>query len=722
MKRILQYLTLALLLSCCQSRDHLGDRPLSTVYFVFDTVASRSLVVNDEHISNCCIMVYDQLGDLVASSYNNSGVIPSLSFACDADKYYKFYCVCNIGDITGTSAFRRETYLANYQYSVGNYTDIIDSNGAVPMSGSSSSLQVSDGMNVYIDLTRCVALVTIRIDESGLQNASLEIESLRLKNVPTKVGLFSTSAADTASDCASNGDYANTIELAAFNSGESLGFYMFENCQGNLLPYNHTCAGKYFSSGNIYEDICSYVELTGYYDDPSGANPRYGDFTYRFYLGGDNTSDFSLVRNHHYYIVVRVTDGGVDETSWRVEEDLTPYATSVSVTPSSYTFSGISGTCNLNATVLPASASQTVTWTSSNPSVATVSASGVVTPAGYGTAIIKATATDGSGVYGTSTINVVNPAAIPVSMEPNYIDFDEWLVAAGSSVSDFEVTIHYSDGSSRLLTGAEALATVDTENSHFSVSNGKLIANNLGGGFDGQYAELYLEYMENSTYISFTSDGSIFIPDDLFTYSVLPRTLLGSGERIVQVNVPNTIRGVQVNPGNITIGTTSGSIETVSGGYRIKASHTADGPLNYVITGSMEDDFYNIITKYANCTTDVYIPKQRYYQLEINTSVRDHMDTSFGSQEEPDKVSVRCYLICTGAANQLQFEYFYPASYDQNGDLTDIYFYYTWFDVNIVQQMQDYREYRFNYDRDGNELFEGYCVENGHYIYYEPFN
>lgn len=721
MKRLLQYLSLALLLCCCQSPEELAIREQSTVYFVFDTLASRTLVVNDEHISNCCIMVYDQTGTLVASSYNSGGVIPSMSLACNDDEFYTFYCVCNIGNITSVAAFRNESSLAAYKYSVVNYSDIIDSNGAVPMSGSSSLMQVTDGMNIYINLTRCVALVTVRLDDSALNNASVRIESVTLKNVPKKVSLFSTSAAGSASDCSLSGDYANSVELAAINGGESIGFYMFENCQGNLLPNNHICQGKLFATGDPRARVCSYIEMTGFYNDRNSANRRYGDFTYRFYLGGDNTSDFSLIRNHHYYIVVRVTDGGVDETSWRVDGDLTPYATAVSVSPSQYTFNGISGTCKLTATVLPAGASQSVTWTSSNNSVARVNQSGTVTPVGYGTATIRATATDGSGVYATSLITVRDPSVVPVSMVPNYLNYDEWLVAEGSSVSDFEVTINYSDGSSRLLTGADALSTVDTENSHFSVSNDRLVANNINGYFDGWYAELYLEYIENETYISFTADGAIFIPDDLFTATVNQRALSGNGDRAVTISVPQGIRGVQVVPSDITISTTSNKIEAISGGYRVNPSVTTNGPLNYVITGRFTDDFGNVITKSQNCTTTLYLWRERYYQIEVDTSVRETIDTGFGSQEEPDKISVKCYLVCTGQPNQLVFEYYKPASYDQNGDLIDSYFTYQWYNQTLYAQMQDHRVYYFNFDRNGNYLQEGYCIENGTYIYYEPF-
>ena len=61
----------------------------------------------------------------------------------------------------------------------------------------------------------------------------------------------------------------------------------------------------------------------------------------------------------------------------------------------------------LKANITPTNATiRTFNWTTTNSKVATVDQNGVVTSVGYGTAIIRATAKDGSGVYGQSTVTV----------------------------------------------------------------------------------------------------------------------------------------------------------------------------------------------------------------------------------------------------------------------------------------------------------------------------
>jgi hypothetical protein len=77
----------------------------------------------------------------------------------------------------------------------------------------------------------------------------------------------------------------------------------------------------------------------------------------------------------------------------------------VSITPASAT---ISSKLQLTATVLPLNATdKTVNWTSSNPAVAIVSSSGLVTPIAEGTTTITAVTEDG-GKTATSTISVNN--------------------------------------------------------------------------------------------------------------------------------------------------------------------------------------------------------------------------------------------------------------------------------------------------------------------------
>jgi hypothetical protein len=79
----------------------------------------------------------------------------------------------------------------------------------------------------------------------------------------------------------------------------------------------------------------------------------------------------------------------------------------IAITPSTATVA-MGGTQFLDALVLPFNAGNTnVVWSSSNEAVATVNQAGSVRGVTIGSVTIRATAIDGSGVFGTSTVTVV---------------------------------------------------------------------------------------------------------------------------------------------------------------------------------------------------------------------------------------------------------------------------------------------------------------------------
>ena len=92
---------------------------------------------------------------------------------------------------------------------------------------------------------------------------------------------------------------------------------------------------------------------------------------------------------------------------------------SITVSPASKTLD-VGGTQTLTATVAPATAlDKAVTWSTSNGSIATVNASGVVTAVAPGSCTITATAHDGSGVTGTCsiTVNKIQPTKYSFSVD-----------------------------------------------------------------------------------------------------------------------------------------------------------------------------------------------------------------------------------------------------------------------------------------------------------------
>ena len=107
--------------------------------------------------------------------------------------------------------------------------------------------------------------------------------------------------------------------------------------------------------------------------------------------------------------------------------------TGVSVSPTSATIS-VNGTQQLSATVSPSDATnKSVTWSSSNTSVATVSSSGLVTGVSAGTATITVKTNDGNKTA-TSTITVQQSQPQPTS---NYY----WYIGVENPENMFGIDI-----------------------------------------------------------------------------------------------------------------------------------------------------------------------------------------------------------------------------------------------------------------------------------------
>ena len=111
--------------------------------------------------------------------------------------------------------------------------------------------------------------------------------------------------------------------------------------------------------------------------------------------------------------ITATTATGTRFTATCVVTVTTP-VTSIVITPStSLTMYVGQAPQQLTATVAPTNAlNKTLTWSSTNAAVATVSSTGLVTPVANGSTTIRATANDGSGVVASKTVTVVTFAGI----------------------------------------------------------------------------------------------------------------------------------------------------------------------------------------------------------------------------------------------------------------------------------------------------------------------
>ena len=166
---------------------------------------------------------------------------------------------------------------------------------------------------------------------------------------------------------------------------------------------------------NVTELGDDYVRVTGVSLSPSELTMTLGDAPYQLTatVQPANADNKNVTWSSNNTAVATVVDGVVTAVSGGTavigvktsDGDFTAYCdvtvnyrapSKVSISPTALTLITIGETALLTATVIPATASQQVNWSSDNEDVVTVSAEGVVKAIAVGSATITATTIDGS--------------------------------------------------------------------------------------------------------------------------------------------------------------------------------------------------------------------------------------------------------------------------------------------------------------------------------------
>ncbi|MBR4830134.1 MAG: Ig-like domain-containing protein, partial [Muribaculaceae bacterium] len=167
-------------------------------------------------------------------------------------------------------------------------------------------------------------------------------------------------------------------------------------------------------------------------------------------------------------IIATTTDGSNLSASCAVTVN-NVLASSVIVTPSSLTLD-IGESSQMTATVFPANTTdKTVTWTSDNPAIATVSVDGVVTAVSPGVVNITATTADGSNLSATCAVTVNNVLASSVIVTPSSLTLD---IGESSQVTATVYPANTTDKTVTWTSDNPAIATVSVDGVVTAVSPG----------------------------------------------------------------------------------------------------------------------------------------------------------------------------------------------------------------------------------------------------------
>ena len=363
-----------------------------------------SLSVAEDKVSNANILVFDNAsGCLDQAVYFSS--TSGMSVTLVNGNRYDIYVLANVGDVTSTvkaSYGKESTFAASYTHTFADFASVT-ADGFPMASKECKTVTAGSASSTTITIERLVARYDVKIDRSSLSGSTLTVKSVRVRQGALSFAPFA-SAASRKSSSVADGDFASGDDLTELNGGSAVSFYLLENRQGVLLEGNSDPWAKVPGSIAAYKDCCTYLEMTCSYAGPSRTAEN---VTYRMYLGGDATTDFSITRNTVYTLTLCPTDSGLDKTSWKIDPGevthipeitysyalaLTPASASVkkgsttALTATWYKYTYTDGVLtDTGKTDVTASA----TWTSSATGVATVSA-GTVTGIAAGSATITA--------------------------------------------------------------------------------------------------------------------------------------------------------------------------------------------------------------------------------------------------------------------------------------------------------------------------------------------
>ena len=441
-KFILTVLSVVLLLSpSCEKRGGKASPATGDITFLFchdDPYTKSATQVKEGEISDINIFLYDEQGKLAYWRYTDK-TDTDITMSITIDRSYSIYAVANVGDLTGSDVVKSAGGLTTLHSSFATAASIVNSVGAIPMAAYIPQEEFSDGSTKTLSLTRLLSKFRIILDKSGLDASvsKFDIKQVRLRNLNKKVYYFKDSKATAAEDILDTGETLEGDDLAnIFTTG--VDFYIPENMQGDLLSDN--IDQKTHIPPDDKKGLCTYVEFTVDYK----SSTQYDEsLIYRYYLhDGRFLDNFDLVRNTMYTCKTTFSGSGINETTWRIDaSSMNKYVTGIEVSPSSHTFTAIGETHTFTATVLPSDAADnSVTWSSSNTSVATVNpTTGTVTSVADGTCTITATANDGSGVSGSASVIVdtyVYPTSVSVTPATGEIFVGETLQLTATVLPD----------------------------------------------------------------------------------------------------------------------------------------------------------------------------------------------------------------------------------------------------------------------------------------------
>ncbi len=327
MKRLIMIITALAALYSCETlpmppEEILPDGPeisvpsedsLSVCTFNISSAdRTKSSISPDENAINDINIYAYRDGKLVEHVFKSNPT--TVTFELNKGYSYNFYAISNMGKVE--MPLNESQVGSNVNLWIATIDDLEE---CIPMAWKTTGVSITGSQKaVNVKLERLAARIGFTLDASLVNG--LKITSARICQSASVVRPFESGGSKITSEEESiDGDYATDQDLKNLNDGNTIYFYSLENVQDNLLPQNKDPWQKVPDALGSKAELCTYIEAVGTFEEGFLFK---GSVTYRFYLGKDNTSDFSVIRNSDMHVTLTLTGEGLTEISWKVEPDV----------------------------------------------------------------------------------------------------------------------------------------------------------------------------------------------------------------------------------------------------------------------------------------------------------------------------------------------------------------------------------------------------------------
>ena len=195
----------------------------------------------------------------------------------------------------------------------------------IPLCWSRSGVDPLVDTSVDISMQRLFAKVVLKIDHSGFAgtdreafvNGSVHIRQANCRLQPFAAG---GSRAAGSGDVIVQSDYEDSMENGLV---KEFVFYVPENMQGVLMPGNTSAGDKDMEGVEAASGIegigarLTFLEFVGRLNMADSGFE--GDVTYRFFLGRDDCTDFTVERNKELRISLKFNPLSIFEPDWKLD-------------------------------------------------------------------------------------------------------------------------------------------------------------------------------------------------------------------------------------------------------------------------------------------------------------------------------------------------------------------------------------------------------------------